>query len=25
LWATDGTTRDAVPVTLAVQDSCVGY
>jgi hypothetical protein len=25
LWATDGTIRDAVPVTLAVQDSCVGY
>ena len=25
LWATDGTTRDAVPVTLVVQDSCVGY
>ena len=25
LWATDGTIRDAVPVTLVVQDSCVGY
>jgi hypothetical protein len=25
LWATDGTILDAVPVTLAVQDSCVGY